>query len=128
MAGLNGKYEHIKNENVLEYFKGVGVTDEMIEKIGKLPTTLEITISGNSVTLKSSKGTTFELGKEFEDKMPTGQVAKSVATLEGNKLTINSTLDGKKGARSYETTADGLLVTLTAEETPIVGKRYYKRV
>ncbi|XP_044734009.1 fatty acid-binding protein, heart-like [Chrysoperla carnea] len=126
---LAGKFEHEKNENVLEYFKAIGVPDEVIEKVGKLSPTVEIIVNGNSITIKGSTDSTFEIGKEFDDQVPTGAVLKSIPTLEGGKLVITSTSpDGKKGTRTYEVTADGLIVTLQAEGCPIVGKRYYKKV
>ncbi|XP_044734026.1 fatty acid-binding protein, liver-type-like [Chrysoperla carnea] len=128
MTGLNGKYEIIKDENVMEYYKAVGIPDAFIDKVGTSPPSLEITISGNSVNIKDIKDTTVELGKEFEDKTPMGGVAKCVATLEGNKLTITRIHDGKKGGHSYEQNDEGIVVTLTFEGSPVICKRYYKRV
>lgn len=83
----------------------------MQAKIGKLSPVLEIVVNGNKVTTKGKSETTFEIGKEFEDKMITGDVLKSTPKLDGGKLVVHSvTPEGKKGGRSFELTADGLVI------------------
>lgn len=75
-AAFAGKWEHIKNENVEEYFRAIGITDEMMAQIGKLATLLEIVVDGDKVTTKGKTDTTFEIGKEFDDVMITGDILK----------------------------------------------------
>ncbi|GLV32459.1 hypothetical protein CBL_00831 [Carabus blaptoides fortunei] len=130
MALLPGTFNLEKNENFVEYLTGIGLPEDKAKQFNLVVSPLVVKVDGQKITLcRQVQGDTeFTLGQEFEEKMPTGHVLKSIGTLNNNVLTIKSTTpDGKSGEKIYEFTAGGLVVTLKAETTPVVAKRTYKR-
>ncbi|XP_076668737.1 fatty acid-binding protein isoform X1 [Andrena cerasifolii] len=72
---------------------------------------------------------TFTLGEEYEEYMPAGVTLKNVTTMEGDSLvTVSVGPDNNKVVRKYETTEDGVLLTMTHEKSGQVAKRYFTRL
>ncbi|KAF2899143.1 hypothetical protein ILUMI_07031 [Ignelater luminosus] len=129
MVQIAGNYKLDKNENLSVYLKSLGVPEELAQKAETPGLTLEVVVEGNKYSFKSSSkiNLEFTLDEEFEEPFAVaGIVLKSIAKLNGNKITVTSkTDDGRTGTRTYEFTDSGLTLTLTSKD--ITAKRYYSR-
>ncbi|KAI4457516.1 fatty acid binding protein [Holotrichia oblita] len=133
MVQISGKYELQSNENFVAYLKGLGseVSDELAKTIDALKPVLEVTVDGNNFSLITNVGSSsnFTLGTEFEDEILSGVKVKSVATLNGNVLKIESiSSDNRKGLREYTFGETDLVITYSGGASNVVAKRVYARI
>ncbi|XP_017779742.1 PREDICTED: fatty acid-binding protein-like [Nicrophorus vespilloides] len=132
---LTGKYQHVKNENLKEFIMAFGgeLTD-FATKSDSMTCTMEVTCDGDNFTMSTvypdnTINLKFTLGAEFDDPMPNGQMYKSVASSAGPVLTIKTHKDGAEvGFRTYEFSETECFMTMGAKSTPIVAKRWFKRI
>ncbi|XP_044743358.1 uncharacterized protein LOC123305648 [Chrysoperla carnea] len=130
-ASLVGKYEYDKNEKVADFYKGLHVPETMIERlVPKAGMKREITVDGNKITIVGSSPVTFVLDTEIEETNEHNYTFKSTAKLDGNVLIVDSksVKDDVTLHRTYQTNEKGLMVVLTADQTDVVAKIYFKRV
>jgi hypothetical protein len=133
MVQIAGKYQHVKNENFVEYLVTLGIPEDKAKAADTLKPKLEVVVDGNKISLNSDSGvenasSTFILGQEVDEPMPNNIILKSTAQLNGDTLTVNSkTPTGKAGSRVYKFSDTELVVTLTSDKGP-QGKRIYKRI
>ncbi|GJQ69339.1 putative lipid binding protein [Trypoxylus dichotomus] len=137
MVEIAGKYQLQSNENLVEYLKGLDsfigseVTDELANTIDALRPTLDVSVDGDKISLVSNAGSSasFTLGVPFEDEILTGVKVTSVATLSGDKLTIESTSgDNRKGLREYLFDESGLVIIYSGGNSNVTAKRTYTRI
>ncbi|KAB0802402.1 hypothetical protein PPYR_04588 [Photinus pyralis] len=128
MVQIAGTYKLEKNENLAEYLTALGISEEKIKLASTPGSTVEITVEGNKYTFNSSvMFTTLILNEEVDEKVPSGITVKSKATLDGNKLCIESYFpDGRNGTRIFEFNEEGFIVTMTTSS--LEAKRYFVRV
>ncbi|XP_050306088.1 fatty acid-binding protein 1, liver-like [Anthonomus grandis grandis] len=128
---LTGKYELIREEGQLEFLTAVGVPEERAKKM-LADKTLEITLSGNSVSLTRPGGQkqTLTFGEEKVETGPDGRTIKNIAKLDGDKLLLDSQF-GETGSlkREYVLSGNELTVISTSEKPGVApGKRIYKKI
>jgi hypothetical protein len=105
---IAGKYQHVKNENFVEYLVTLGIPEDKAKAADTLKPKLEVVVDGNKISLNSDSGvenasSTFILGQEVDEPMPNNITLKSTAQLNGDTLTVNSkTPTGKVGTRVYK--------------------------
>ncbi|XP_066594552.1 fatty acid-binding protein-like isoform X2 [Prorops nasuta] len=134
MAPIVGKYQHERNENLNEYFRALGVPYVARLMMGMSHPTLEISNENDKWTIRNitalrTMESTFTLGEEYKETMPSGVVFTSVTTIDGNNLiTISTTEDNKKITRKFEFTDENVVLTMTDEKSGQVAKRFYKRI
>ncbi|KAG5871998.1 hypothetical protein JTB14_030840 [Gonioctena quinquepunctata] len=133
MAQMEGKYTNEKNENLDEYFKGLGVPYIPRKIVISSRPTLEISKSNDewsitTSTLLRTSVSKFKIGEEYEETMP-GGLLKNVTKLEGdNKFITESVGPGEvRSSRVYEFSNDECVITYTSDQSPQVAKRYFKR-
>ncbi|XP_023030130.1 fatty acid-binding protein [Leptinotarsa decemlineata] len=133
MAHMEGKYTNEKNENLDEYFKGLGVPYIPRKLICSSRPTMEISKNNDEWTISTStmfrtSSSKFKFGEEYEETMPGGTI-KNVTQMEGdNKLITNSVGPGEvRSSRKYEFIGDECVITYTSDQSPQVAKRYFKR-
>ncbi|CAG9817225.1 unnamed protein product [Phaedon cochleariae] len=133
MSRIEGKYTNYKNENLDEYFKGLGVPYVPRKMMCASHPSLEISKEENAfvVTVSSLMRTSvskFKLGEDYEEEMPGGTL-KNITTLEGdNKMITKSVGPGEvKSTREYDFKDDECIITYTTDKTPAIAKRYYKK-
>lgn len=135
MESISGKYQHIKNEDVEDYFTTVGLPFMARKMMSMSSPVMEINLDGDKMTIKSTSlvrtvENSFKLGEEYEEKMPTATI-KSVTTLvNDNEVVTKSVIPetGEKCGRHYLFTDKECVITLTHERAKTSGKRYFKRI
>ncbi|XP_022904934.1 fatty acid binding protein 1-A, liver-like [Onthophagus taurus] len=132
MALIPGKYKLENNENFVAFLTSLGVPADNAQYADKLRPHLTVNVSGDKIELVSDSGvknttTTFIIGQECDDPLPTEHIAKSTATLNGNTIDVKTSCAevGLDGSRTYDFTSDGLTITYKGS---VVAKRIYKRV
>jgi len=136
MASLVGNYQHVKNENLDEYFKAVGVPYIPRKMMSMTSPRLEILKSEDdkwtirTITMMRTIELTFKIGEEFEETMPAGVTLKNVASLEedGSIIIKSEGPNNTKVTRKYELQDDQIILTMTHEESGQVAKRYFKKI
>ena len=134
MTAIVGNYQHDRNDNLDEYFKAVGVPYIPRKMMSMSHPQLQITNDGDKWTIRTismlrTVELTFTLGEEYEEYMPAGVTLKNVTTMESDSLvTVSVGPDNNKVVRKYETTEDGVLLTMTHEKSGQVAKRYFTRI
>ena len=134
MTSIVGNYQHERNDNLDEYFKAVGVPYIPRKMMSMSHPQLQISNDGDKWTIRTismirTVELTFTLGEEYEEYMAAGVTLKNVTTMEGDSLvTVSVGPDNNKVVRKYETTEDGVLLTMTHEKSGQVAKRYFTRL
>ncbi|XP_017790990.1 PREDICTED: fatty acid-binding protein 12-like isoform X1 [Habropoda laboriosa] len=134
MSSIAGTYQHESNENLDEYFKAVGVPYIPRKMMCMSSPRLEILNDSDKWTIRTismirTVEVTFTLGEEYEEHMPAGVTLKNVTTMEGDSLvTVSVGPDNNKVLRKYAVTEDGVVLTMTHENSGQVAKRYFKRL
>ena len=134
MTSIVGNYQHERNDNLDEYFKAVGVPYIPRKMMSMSHPQLQISNDGDKWTIRTISmlrtiELTFTLGEEYEEYMPADVKLKNVTTMEGDSLvTVSVGPDNNKVVRKYETTEDGVLLTMTHEKSGQVAKRYFTRL
>ncbi|XP_015435656.1 PREDICTED: fatty acid-binding protein, adipocyte-like [Dufourea novaeangliae] len=134
MASIVGTYQHERNENLDEYFRAVGVPYIPRKMMAMSSPRLEILNDGDIWTIRTismirTVEVTFTLGEEYEEHMPAGVTLKNVTTMEEDSLvTVSVGAGNNKVVRKYEVIKDGVLLTMTHEQSGQVAKRYFKRL
>jgi hypothetical protein len=135
MVQIAGKYQHVKNENFLEYLVSIGVPEDRAKVADARKPTLEVAVDGNKISVSINSGdgeekasSTFILGEEVDEALPNNITLKSTAKLNGDSLTVTSkTPSGKSGSRVYKFSDTELVLTMNNDKGP-EGKRIYKRI
>ncbi|XP_077990550.1 fatty acid-binding protein, liver-like [Glandiceps talaboti] len=129
-----GTWETTGSENIKEFMLACGSPPENAEKISSIKTVATCKKDGDYYILGATgpKGGTVEhkfiLGQEFTESFgPLGKERQSIATLEGNKLTIRGVKPGTV-VEIREVNGDQMTWTLTKPGVDLVGKKFYKRV
>ncbi|KAK2576255.1 hypothetical protein KPH14_005621 [Odynerus spinipes] len=134
MAPIVGTYQHERNENLDEYFKALGVPYIARKMMGLSSPRLEILNEGEKWTIRTvsmmrTLETTFVLGEEYEETMPSGETLKNVTTMDDDSLvTVSYRPDNSKIVRKYDFNDDSVILTMSYEKSDAVAKRYYKRL
>ncbi|XP_022904935.1 fatty acid-binding protein-like [Onthophagus taurus] len=131
MALLAGKYQFERNEKYFEYLKSLGpeVSDEIASKLDGSKPTIDVVIDGNVCNISSSagRGQKFTFGETFDEELFPGITVKTTATLNGNKVEVQSVFgDGRSGSRVFEFSDGGLIIHYSNAKGS--GKRFFKRV
>ncbi|KAH0812360.1 hypothetical protein GEV33_010431 [Tenebrio molitor] len=94
---IAGKYQHVKNENFLEYLVSIGVPEDRAKVADARKPTLEVAVDGNKISVSINSGdgeekasSTFILGEEVDEALPNNITLKSTAKLNGDSLTVTS--------------------------------------
>ncbi|XP_050304985.1 fatty acid-binding protein 12-like isoform X3 [Anthonomus grandis grandis] len=131
MVQIVGKYNHVKSENLDEYFKKLGVPYIPRKMMCASNPTLEISKSEDgswtftTTTAFRTVSYIFKLGEDYTETMPGGTL-NCKTTMEDDKLlTVCSAQDGTEMTRTYVFTDDGLTITYKSKEIEAI--RYYKR-
>ncbi|XP_068897849.1 fatty acid-binding protein, adipocyte-like [Tenebrio molitor] len=135
MVQIAGKYQHVRNENFLEYLLSIGVPEDRAKVADARKPTLEVAVDGNKISVNINSGdgeekasSTFILGEEVDEALPNNITLKSTAKLNGDSLTVTSkTPSGKSGSRVYKFSDTELVLTMNNDKGP-EGKRIYKRI
>ncbi|KAG5841335.1 hypothetical protein ANANG_G00198440 [Anguilla anguilla] len=125
---FSGKYQLESQENFEPFMKTIGLSDEMIEKGKDIKSISEIEQNGDHFKVTVTTGpkvmvNTFTVGQESELEMLTGEKAKGVVRLEGNKLKVTL-----KGMDSVTEMVDANTLVTTATLGGMVYKRTSKRM
>ncbi|XP_035291474.1 fatty acid-binding protein, liver-type-like [Anguilla rostrata] len=125
---FSGKYQLESQENFEPFMKTIGLSDEMIEKGKDIKSISEIEQNGDHFKVTVTTGAkvmvnTFTVGQESELEMLTGEKAKGVVRLEGNKLKVTL-----KGMDSVTEMVDANTLVTTATLGGMVYKRTSKRM
>ncbi|XP_069704934.1 fatty acid-binding protein-like [Periplaneta americana] len=134
MAQLIGKYQLERNENLDGYFKALGVPFVARKMMAATTPVVEISLNDHIWTIKTSTMIrTTELhikaGEEYEEVMPSGDVLKSVLSVEDDRLVaVSKVPDGSQTTRTYSIIDAGMLLTLVHEKSGETAKRYFKRL
>ncbi|CAH1375108.1 unnamed protein product [Tenebrio molitor] len=134
MVQIAGKYQHVKNENFLEYLVAIGVPEDRAKAVDARKPTLEVAVDGNKISVNIINSgeekvlSTFILDKEVDEAMPNNITLKSTAKLNGDSLTVTSkTPSGEIRSRVYKFSDTELVLTMNNDKGP-EGKRIYKRI
>ncbi|KAJ3667012.1 hypothetical protein Zmor_002423 [Zophobas morio] len=131
---VGGTFQHVKNENLVEYFKALGVPEDKAKLADTFKPKLQVVVDGKKVSVNSDSGvenssSTFILGEEVDEPMPNNVTLKSTAKIDGNTLTVTSRVpNGKSGSRIFNFSDSELVVTLKEDGGGVTAKRFYKRV
>lgn len=135
MAQFNGKYMLDSSDDMEEFMKALGVSDEL-RKIGSsvVPVVTIETADGNhfkftTVTTFATVVIEFNLGEEVELTTADGRKTKNVYTVEGNSLKQEEKpADGNGPTATYvkTLTASGD-IEMVMSTAGIVAKRFYKK-
>ncbi|XP_015603130.1 fatty acid-binding protein [Cephus cinctus] len=136
MVQITGKYQHVADENFVEYLKAYGTGDDLskAEVFAKSKPVIEIKENdGEWIMDVNNEGkssvTKFKLNEPFDEVFPHGLTLKSVVKKEGDNFIFESeTEGGTKTIRAYQFSDDGITVRMSGDKTPIVGIRKYKRI
>ncbi|XP_014215593.1 cellular retinoic acid-binding protein 2-like [Copidosoma floridanum] len=136
MASLVGNYQHVKNENLDEYFKVIGVPYIPRKMMSMTSPRLEISKAEDDkwsiriITMMRTVELTFKIGEEFEESMPAGVTLKNVASLEedGSLVIKSEGPNNTKVTRKYDLQDDQIILTMTHEESGIAAKRYFQKI
>ncbi|XP_073695513.1 fatty acid binding protein 1-A, liver isoform X2 [Garra rufa] len=90
---FSGKYQLESHENFEPFMKAVGLPDDEIEKGKDIKSISEIHQDGKDFKVTVTAGTkvvlySFTVGEECELETFTGEKAKTVVHMDGNKLTV----------------------------------------
>ncbi|XP_071800839.1 sodium/calcium exchanger regulatory protein 1-like [Asterias amurensis] len=132
---LSGKWKLDRNENFDEYMKNAGVGLIKRKLISSLPTTIEVTQTGDDFkfltkTPLGSRQTTFTLGVVYPETNPMWgeREHRVLADFDGGKLVQNvNTAPKGRSMRFEREIVDGELV-LTMVLGEMVAKRYFKKL
>ncbi|NP_001038177.1 fatty acid binding protein 1-A, liver [Danio rerio] len=124
---FTGKYQLESHENFEAFMKAVGVPDDEVEKGKDIKSISEIHQDGKDFKVTVTAGTkvilySFTVGEECELETFTGDRAKTVVQMDGNKLTAFV-----KGIESV-TELDGDTISNTLSFNGIVYKRISRRI
>ncbi|XP_026066362.1 fatty acid binding protein 1-A, liver [Carassius auratus] len=124
---FSGKYQLESHENFEAFMKAVGLPDDEIEKGKDIKSISEIHQDGVDFKVTVTAGTkvvlySFTVGEECELETFTGEKAKSVVQMDGNKLTVCV-----KGIESL-TELNGDIITNILTFDGIVYKRLSRRI
>ncbi|XP_033628071.1 fatty acid-binding protein, adipocyte-like [Asterias rubens] len=136
MAQFNGKFKLDSSDNLGEFMKALGVSEEM-QKVGAsvIPEVTIETADGKHFKITTATSFTtvlveFNLGEEFELTTADGRKTKNTYSLEGDVLKqLETPADGNGVSATYERSilADGNL-NMTMTIGTIVAKRLYKKL
>ncbi|KAI1288113.1 Fatty acid-binding protein, heart [Halotydeus destructor] len=89
---FTGTFKLVSFDNADAYLLEFGVPANAIDDIKKSTSTTEISQNGDNWTLKMANSfgevsNTFQLGREFDEKLQSGRNVKTVVTQDGNKWT-----------------------------------------
>ncbi|XP_077990593.1 fatty acid-binding protein 2-like [Glandiceps talaboti] len=128
-----GTWKSTSCENIKEFMLAAGAPAERAENAALPNATVTCSRDGDYYVLKATgpKGGTIEhkfiSGQEFTEEFgPIGKKRQSVATVEGNKLTIRGVEAGTV-VETREVNGDDMVFTLTKDGVGVVGKKYFKR-
>ncbi|KAL2740621.1 fatty acid-binding protein 6-like [Vespula squamosa] len=134
MVQIIGRYQYVSSENFEEYLQAIGQYETAKPFLNSQPI-IEISQNGDqwSVAIESNGKTaltTFKLGEEYEENMPSfSGTLKSLTTKDGDKFITETKLaSGVKSVRVYEITDTGMTVHLTESNTGVKATRTYKRL
>ncbi|KAF7411557.1 fatty acid-binding protein 6-like [Vespula maculifrons] len=134
MVQIVGRYQYVSAENFEEYLQAIGQYETAKPFLNSQPI-IEISQNGDqwSVAIESNGKTaltTFKLGEEYEENMPSfSGTLKSITTKDGDKFITETKLaSGVKSVRVYEITDTGMTVHLTESNTGVKATRTYKRL
>lgn len=134
MVQVTGRYQYVSGENFEEYLKAIGQYDVAKPFLNTQPI-VEISQNGDQwvvaiETNGKTAATTFKLGEEYEENMPSfSGTLKSVTTKDGDKFVTETKLsDGIKSTRTYEFSDTEMTVHLTENKTGVKASRTYKRL
>ncbi|KAJ3608988.1 hypothetical protein NHX12_023516 [Muraenolepis orangiensis] len=107
-----------------------GIGFAMRQMGGMIKPTTIISVDGDTVKLETKstfKNTeiSFKLNQEFDEHTADDRKAKSLITVEGNKMVHIQKWEGKETSLVREVTDDTLLLTLTMED--VVSTRHYSK-
>ncbi|XP_052413915.1 fatty acid binding protein 1-A, liver isoform X2 [Carassius gibelio] len=127
LMDFSGKYQLESHENFEAFMKAVGLPEDEIEKGKDIKSISEIHQDGADFKVKVTAGTkvvlySFTVGEECELETFTGEKAKSVVHMDGNKLTVCV-----KGIESL-TELNGDIITNILTFDGIVYKRLSRRI
>ncbi|XP_035735739.1 fatty acid-binding protein homolog 6-like [Vespa mandarinia] len=134
MVQINGRYQYVSSENFEEYLRAIGQYETAKPFLNSQPI-IEISQNGDqwSVSIENNGKTaltTFKLGEEYDEKMPSfNGTLKSRTTKDGDKFVTETKLSsGVKSVRIYEFTDTDMTVHLTESNTGVKATRTYKRL
>ncbi|XP_067263079.1 fatty acid binding protein 1-A, liver [Chanodichthys erythropterus] len=127
LMDFSGKYQLESHENFEAFMKAIGLPEDEIEKGKDIKSISEIQQDGNDFKVTVTAGTkvilySFTVGEECELETFTGEKAKTVVHMDGNKLTVFV-----KGIDSV-TELDGDTISNTLSFDGIVYKRISRRI
>lgn len=132
---LGGKWKLHRNENFDEYMKSVGIGLIKRKLIISLPTTIEVTQTGDDFkfltkTPLGSRLTSFTLGVVYPENNPMwgDREHRVLADVYGGKLVqkVKTAPDGEAMSFEREIVDGELVLTMTMGE--MVAKRYFKKL
>jgi len=155
MVSIEGTYKFVKNENLDDYLKTIGLPyiprmlmlstsptvevtkikddDNTSEDIAEeTEDQTEETAPGDTwvfktVTFFKTTVNTFKLNEPYEEEIPSGDILENVTTMEGDSF-ITKCKNEKVGdfERIFDFTDDGLIITMKHSKG-VQAKRYFKR-
>ncbi|XP_018569853.1 fatty acid binding protein 1-A, liver-like [Anoplophora glabripennis] len=134
MVQITGKYEPVENINVYEFLVKMGVPEDEAKAKTEKKSPFEIVLDGNKLRFTSGlaiKPAEFVLGEEGEEILPPDIVVKSIATLDGNVITVKSSKPevDLTGSRTLTFTDSGLEMKIVIDKEGVpVAIRKYKRL
>jgi len=131
---FSGKWKLEKDEHFDDYLKEIGVGMIARKMAGSIKPTQDIVMDNTGIkitthTPKGDKTREAKFGEEKEEEIEaTGDKAKAVATLEGDKIVtvVTPVKDGKK-SQKVTRYMDGDHMVLMMECNGVTCKRFFKR-
>ncbi|XP_060074609.1 fatty acid-binding protein 9-like [Ylistrum balloti] len=130
---IGGVWVLVRNENLDEYLKEIGVNFVLRKLAAAASSTMTITREGNQIRIvtKGPKDTDviFELNKEVLSHDPNDNEMKATVTWSGGKLTTDSEpTEGSKGkATLVERWIEGEELIMSVKVNNVVMKRIFKK-
>jgi hypothetical protein len=138
-----GTYTFIRNENLDEYFKAIGVPYIPRKMMLATSPTIEVTKTKDEDDTAEDEGDTwviktvtffrttivsFKLNEAYEEEIPSGDILQNVTRSEGDSF-ITECKNEKLGEfeRIFDFTDDGLIITMKSKDKGVQAKRYFKR-
>ncbi|XP_064081467.1 fatty acid-binding protein 2, liver-like [Macrobrachium nipponense] len=127
---LNGTFVLESNENYSEWLSAIGIPADNAARMAAAKPTLEVSQSGDNVTIKTIAGdktftNTIALGKDSKATLPGGVEYSVNMTLSGSSLKGTYSFMGKSGEASVEISGSSLVQKMTCGG--VTAKRTYKR-
>jgi len=139
MVNFNGKYKWVKNEDYDDFVEKMDLSLPIKTALQQSKPNLSISHDDeakkwevnfsffiDAIKVDAMK---FDIGEEFDEKMPLGYTNKSVGVVEGDNLKITSTTKVGKLERTFVLKEEGkeLEIHLKCEEKGATAKRYFAK-